>query len=40
MIGPLYGHKDNANKEAPIGIIQFTNKKDFKTINEYDKVRV
>lgn len=37
MIGPIYGHKDNKNKEPPIAIIQFTNKKDFKVINDYDK---
>ena len=37
MIGPIYGHKDNKNKEPPIAILQFTNKKDFKVINDYDK---
>lgn len=34
MIGPIYGHKDNDNKKAPIGIIQFLNKKDFKLITD------
>eukprot|EP00347_Sterkiella_histriomuscorum_P010193 403377247 len=37
MIGPIYGHKDNDNKKLPIGVLQFTNKKDFKIINDYDK---
>ena len=38
MIGPVYGHKDNNKKSSPIAIVQFTNKKNFKTINDYDKV--
>jgi hypothetical protein len=40
MIGPIYGHKDNDNKKLPIGVLQFTNKKDFKLINDYDKVTI